>query len=82
MPPLGSEPPSVRTSDMNLPICRGGKFTTAITCRPINVSGAEILTGQVVTRALRSHLRKPSPSKALVLSFHGWTGGGKNYVAK
>ena len=40
------------------------------------------LVTQVVTRTLRSHIRKSSPSKALVLSFHGWTGGGKNYVAK
>ncbi len=37
---------------------------------------------QVVGRALRSHLRKKEPRKALVLSFHGWTGGGKNYVAR
>jgi hypothetical protein len=25
---------------------------------------------------------KHQPAKALVLSFHGWTGAGKNYVAK
>lgn len=36
----------------------------------------------IVSKALRAHIRKQSPNKALVLSFHGWTGGGKNYVAK
>jgi two-component system osmolarity sensor histidine kinase EnvZ len=38
--PSSSGKPSVRTSDMNLPIWRGGKFTTAKTCRPTSVSGA------------------------------------------
>ena len=36
----------------------------------------------MVSKQLRAHLRKDSPKKALVLSFHGWTGSGKNYVAK
>ncbi len=36
----------------------------------------------VVAKALRSHVKKESPKKALVLSFHGWTGSGKNYVAQ
>ena len=42
----------------------------------------------LIAKALKSHLRKLDPTqqnnprKALVLSFHGWTGGGKNYVAK
>jgi len=36
----------------------------------------------VVKKALRSHLKKEKSNKALVLSFHGWTGTGKNYVAK
>jgi len=46
------------------------------------------LARDIVRKALRSHLRKLDPSnsnnpkKALVMSFHGWTGGGKNYVAK
>ena len=40
------------------------------------------LVKNVVSKALRSHLRARKPHKALVLSFHGWTGGGKNYVAK
>ncbi len=46
-----------------------------------HVFGQHIAVG-VVSRALRSHLRKEAPAKALVLSFHGWTGGGKNYVAR
>ena len=37
---------------------------------------------EMVSKQLRAHLRKDSPKKALVLSFHGWTGSGKNYVAK
>ena len=32
--PLSSAKPNVSTSDMNLPIWRGGKLTTAATCRP------------------------------------------------
>jgi len=36
----------------------------------------------IVSKALRSHLKKTKSNKALVLSFHGWTGTGKNYVAK
>ena len=32
--------------------------------------------------SLRSHVSKRQPSKALVLSFHGETGVGKNYVAQ
>ena len=46
------------------------------------------LARSIISKALKSHLRKLHPSenhapkKALVFSFHGWTGGGKNYVAK
>merc|ERR1711935_382720 len=32
--------------------------------------------------ALRGHKNSPVPSKPLVLSFHGWTGSGKNYISK
>ena len=39
-------------------------------------------TLQVTLLIDRSHVLKEEPSKALVLSFHGWTGGGKNFVAK
>jgi len=34
-----------------------------------------------VVRALKAHTRNPEPKKALVISFHGWTGCGKNFVA-
>ena len=37
--PSGSGKPKVSTSDMNLPIWRGGKLTTAATCRPTSSSG-------------------------------------------
>jgi len=46
-----------------------------------NVFGQHLVTS-LVTRSLRAHLRKADPQKALVMSFHGWTGAGKNYVAK
>ena len=39
------------------------------------------LIPEKVIRSLRGHLEDPNPSKALVLSFHGWTGTGKNYVS-
>jgi hypothetical protein len=39
-PALGSDTPSTSTSDRIGPIWRGGKFTTAITCRPTSVSGS------------------------------------------
>lgn len=35
-----------------------------------------------VTKHVSAHIRNPNPAKALVLSFHGWTGTGKNYVSK
>uniref|UniRef100_A0A8C6ZLZ0 Torsin family 3 member A n=1 Tax=Nothoprocta perdicaria TaxID=30464 RepID=A0A8C6ZLZ0_NOTPE len=40
------------------------------------------LAGEVVLRAVRGFLQKPQPEKALVLSFHGWSGTGKNFVAR
>ncbi len=46
-----------------------------------HVFGQHLVTS-VVTRSLRSHVSKAQPAKALVLSFHGWTGAGKNYVAR
>ena len=39
------------------------------------------LIPEKVIRSLRGHLEDPNPSKALVLSFHGWTGVGKNFVS-
>eukprot|EP00092_Neocalanus_flemingeri_P028033 GFUD01030436.1.p1 GENE.GFUD01030436.1~~GFUD01030436.1.p1 ORF type:complete len:340 (-),score=109.62 GFUD01030436.1:69-1088(-) len=46
-----------------------------------NVFGQHLVTS-LVTRSIRAHLRKLEPKKALVMSFHGWTGAGKNFVAK
>lgn len=37
---------------------------------------------EIVIRAVNAHVRKPNPNKALVISFHGWTGSGKNFLAK
>ena len=37
---------------------------------------------KMVSKQLKAHLGQDFPQKALVLSFHGWTGTGKNYVAK
>ena len=39
------------------------------------------LVRDIVSKALKTHLKKEKPKKALVLSFHGWTGTGKNFVA-
>ncbi|BFZ24380.1 hypothetical protein BsWGS_27418 [Bradybaena similaris] len=40
------------------------------------------LVQKTVLRHLRSHLQSDSPQKALVLSFHGPTGVGKNFVSR
>ncbi|XP_035683219.1 torsin-1A-like [Branchiostoma floridae] len=40
------------------------------------------LVVDTVAKAVKGHIRNKNPSKALVLSFHGWTGGGKNFVSK
>jgi len=60
--------------------------------RPANYSRLEQLlvdnlVGQhiaqdMILRAVRGHQRNKSPSKPLVLSFHGWTGSGKNFVSQ
>lgn len=39
------------------------------------------LVKDTTVNAIKAHLNIPNPSKALVLSFHGNTGSGKNYVA-
>jgi hypothetical protein len=36
---------------------------------------------QTVVSALRAHFDNQEPKKALVMSFHGWTGTGKNHLA-
>ncbi|XP_012871181.1 PREDICTED: torsin-3A [Dipodomys ordii] len=40
------------------------------------------LARELVLRAVRSYLEMPQPDKALVLSFHGWSGTGKNFMAR
>lgn len=45
-----------------------------------NVFGQHIVI-DIVTRSLQAHMKKKEPKKALTLSFHGWTGSGKNFVS-
>lgn len=40
------------------------------------------LVKDVVVNAIKSHWYNDNPSKPLVLSFHGYTGSGKNFVAE
>ncbi|XP_029474025.1 torsin-3A [Rhinatrema bivittatum] len=40
------------------------------------------LAHEVVLRAVQSFLQTQQPEKALTLSFHGWSGTGKNFVAR
>lgn len=35
----------------------------------------------IIYKTISKHIRDPKPIKPLVLSFHGWTGAGKNYAA-
>nr|CAB3255278.1 torsin-1A-like [Phallusia mammillata] len=46
-----------------------------------NLHGQHLVTSTVY-KAVKSHMRNKEPSKPLVMSFHGWTGGGKNFVAR
>ncbi|XP_009461875.1 PREDICTED: torsin-3A [Nipponia nippon] len=73
--------------------CGFGKCCKTGDCRIVNnVTGLEAdLNGQlhgqhlakeVVVRAVQGFLQTPQPQKALVLSFHGWSGTGKNFVAR
>ncbi|NXD95080.1 TOR3A protein, partial [Chaetorhynchus papuensis] len=73
--------------------CSFGKCCETGDCRIINnITGLEAdLSGQLhgqhlakeaVVRALQGFLQSPRPQKALVLSFHGWSGTGKNFVAR
>ena len=45
------------------------------------VLGQHLVTDTVL-KAVVGHVNNISPSKALVLSFNGWTGSGKNFVSK
>ena len=47
----------------------------------IRVHGQHLVKG-MVTKLIRQHMRNENPEKALVLSFNGWTGGGKNFVSE
>ena len=40
------------------------------------------LARDLVVRAVRGHQHNDRPRKPLVLSFHGWTGSGKNFVSQ
>ncbi|NXQ23903.1 TOR3A protein, partial [Alaudala cheleensis] len=73
--------------------CSFGRCCETGDCRIINnITGLEAdLSGQlhgqhlakeVVVRAVQGFLQSPGPQKALVLSFHGWSGTGKNFVAR
>ncbi|NWW78367.1 TOR3A protein, partial [Climacteris rufus] len=73
--------------------CSFGKCCESGDCRIVNnITGLEAdLSGQlhgqhlakaVVVQALQGFLQSPRPPKALVLSFHGWSGTGKNLVAR
>ncbi|NWI39706.1 TOR3A protein, partial [Picathartes gymnocephalus] len=73
--------------------CSFGKCCETGDCRIINnITGlkadlSEQLHGQhlakeVVVRAVQGFLQNPRPQKALVLSFHGWSGTGKNFVTR
>ncbi len=42
--------------------------------------GQHIAT-DIVSRQIEAHLSNVNPSKPLVMSFHGWTGNGKNHMA-
>ncbi|XP_040533757.1 torsin-3A [Gallus gallus] len=73
--------------------CNFGKCCKTGDCRIINnITGLELdlheqlhgqhLAKEVVIQAVRGFLQSPQPQKALVLSFHGWSGTGKNFVAR
>lgn len=40
------------------------------------------LAKKIVLKAIQGFLETPQPEKALTLSFHGWSGTGKNFVAR
>ncbi|NXN98930.1 TOR3A protein, partial [Rhinopomastus cyanomelas] len=73
--------------------CSFGKCCKTGDCRIVNnITGLEAdlngqlhgqhLAKQVVVQAVQRFLQNPQPEKALVLSFHGWSGTGKNFVAR
>lgn len=40
------------------------------------------LARELVLTTVKGYLEVPQPGKALALSFHGWSGTGKNFVAR
>ncbi|KAJ6657405.1 hypothetical protein lerEdw1_002572 [Lerista edwardsae] len=73
--------------------CNFGQCCATEDCRVTNnITGLELdlnrrLHGQhlardVVLKAVQGFLEVPQPEKALALSFHGWSGTGKNFVAR
>uniref|UniRef100_A0A8C5UCF4 Torsin family 3 member A n=1 Tax=Malurus cyaneus samueli TaxID=2593467 RepID=A0A8C5UCF4_9PASS len=73
--------------------CSFGRCCETGDCRIINnITGLQAdlreqlhgqhLAKEVVVQAVQGFLLSPRPQKALVLSFHGWSGTGKNFVAR
>ncbi|KAF7241384.1 Torsin-3A [Varanus komodoensis] len=73
--------------------CSFGRCCATGDCRVSNnITGLEMdlsrrlhgqhLAKEVVLKAIQGFLETPQPEKALVLSFHGWSGTGKNFVAR
>ena len=55
---------------------------TGLTLSLQNRLHGQHLVINTVVKAIKGHVYNSNPQKALVLSFHGWTGGGKNFVSK
>ncbi|XP_025022746.1 torsin-3A [Python bivittatus] len=73
--------------------CSFGRCCTTGDCRVTNnITGLELdlnkrlhgqhLAKEIVLKAVQGFLETPQPEKALTLSFHGWSGTGKNFVAR
>ncbi|NXP08390.1 TOR3A protein, partial [Thinocorus orbignyianus] len=74
--------------------CSFGKCCETGDCRIVNnITGrleadlngqlhGQHLAKEVIVRAMCEFLQSPRPEKPLVLSFHGWSGTGKNFVAR
>ncbi|XP_062515439.1 torsin-1A-like [Corticium candelabrum] len=69
----------------NVVECCGGfhlhtNFTGLKTVLRESLYGQHLVPDAVISM-IRGHTNNPSPTKPLVLSFHGWTGNGKNFVS-
>ncbi|NWH80391.1 TOR3A protein, partial [Piaya cayana] len=73
--------------------CSFGKCCKTGDCRIVNnITGLKAdldrqlhgqhLAKEVIIQAVQGFLQSPRPRKALVLSFHGWSGTGKNFVTR